>query len=211
MHILDGVLSTPVIAITSAAAVGLVAWSLKGTKEDDVPKIALTSAVFFVGSLVHVNVGGSSVHLLLSGIIGLILGRRTPMAISLALILQLLILNFGGLTSLGANIIDVSIPSMLVGSLVRPYLGKNKAVNFAVGAAAGCLSVILTVIFVSIMLLESNLRFGFGPFSALTGLIVGHIPVMLIELVVTGFAVSIIAEARPELFGMKRVGQMPDR
>ena len=87
MHILDGVLSPPVVAVTSVAAAGLVAWSLKGTKEEDVPKIAVTSALFFVGSLVHVNVGASSVHLLLSGIIGLVLGRRTPLAISIALIL----------------------------------------------------------------------------------------------------------------------------
>ena len=114
MHILDGVLGPPVVAATSVAAAGLVGWSLKDTKEKDIPQIALMSAVFFVGSLVHVNIGGSSVHLLLSGIIGLTLGRRTPVAVSIALILQLLILQFGGITSLGANIIDVSIPAMLI-------------------------------------------------------------------------------------------------
>ena len=29
MHILDGVLGTPVVAVTSVAAAGLVAWSVK--------------------------------------------------------------------------------------------------------------------------------------------------------------------------------------
>jgi len=203
MHILDGVLGTPVVAATSVAAAGVVAWSLKGTKEKDVPKIALMSAVFFVGSLVHVNVGGSSVHLLLSGIIGLVLGRRTPVAISIALILQLLILQFGGITSLGANIIDVSIPAMLIAALVRPYLGRSRKLDFACGAASGGLSVVVTVLFVSVMLIESNLRFGFGPFSAVTGLLVGHIPVVIIETVVTGFAVSMIAAVRPEMLGLE--------
>lgn len=204
MHILDGVLGTPVVAVTSVAAAGLVAWSVKGTKEKDIPKIALMSAVFFVGSLVHINIGGSSVHLLLSGIIGLVLGRRTPVAISLALILQLLIIHFGGLTSLGANIFDVSVPAMVVAFLVRPYMGKSRKLNFAMGAVSGGLSVILTIIFVSIMLIESNMRFGFGPFSAVTGLMVGHIPVMIIEAVVTGFAVQMIAQVRPEIIGLDR-------
>lgn len=202
MHILDGVLSPPVVAVTSVAAAGLVAWSLKGTKEEDVPKIAVTSALFFVGSLVHVNVGASSVHLLLSGIIGLVLGRRTPLAISIALILQLLILQFGGLTSLGANIIDVSLPAMLVAALVRPYLGRSYKTDLAVGAACGGLSVILTVLFVSVMLIESNMRFGFGPFSAVTGLMAGHIPIVVIEAVVTAFAVAAIMKTRPRLLGM---------
>ncbi len=206
MHILDGVLGTPVVAVTSVAAAGLVAWSAKGTKEKDVPKIALMSAVFFVGSLVHVNIGGSSVHLLLSGIIGMVLGRRTPLAVSLALILQLLIIHFGGLTSLGANIIDVSIPAMLVAFLVKPYLGEKRKVNFAVGAVSGGLSVILTIIFVSIMLIESNMRFGFGPFSAVTGLMIGHIPIVIIEAIVTGFAIQMIMQIRPEILDLQRPG-----
>lgn len=209
MHILDGVLGAPVVAVTSVAAVGLVGWSLKDTKEQEVPKIALMSAVFFAGSLVHVNLGGSSVHLLLSGIIGLVLGRRTPVAVSIALVLQLLILQFGGLTSLGANIIDVSVPAMLIAALVRPQLNRSRLCDAVCGAAVGGLSVILTVLFVSVMLIESNMRFGFGPFSAVTGLLVGHIPVIIIEMVVTGFAVCMVIKIRPELLGLKRKEEMP--
>ena len=103
MHILDGVLSTPVAAATSAAAAGLTAYSLVGTKEKEIPKIALMAAVFYVGSLIHVNIGGSSVHLLLSGIIGLMLGRRTPVAIAISLVLQLITIHFGGVTSLSQD------------------------------------------------------------------------------------------------------------
>ena len=94
MHILDGVLGTPVVVVTSVAAAGLVAWSVKGIKEKELPKIALMSSVFFVASMIHVNIGGSSVHLLMSGIIGLVLGRRTPFAIAVSLILQLLTIHF---------------------------------------------------------------------------------------------------------------------
>ncbi|MBQ1343588.1 MAG: energy-coupling factor ABC transporter permease, partial [Firmicutes bacterium] len=109
---------------------------------------------------------------------------------------------FGGLTSLGANIIDVSLPAMLVAALVRPYLGRSYKTDLAVGAACGGLSVILTVLFVSVMLIESNMRFGFGPFSAVTGLMAGHIPIVVIEAVVTAFAVAAIMKTRPRLLGM---------
>lgn len=199
MHILDGVLGAPVVAVTSVAAAGLVAWSLKGTKERDIPKIALMSAVFFAGSLIHVNIGGSSVHLLLSGIIGLVLGRRATLAIAVSLIVQLLTIHFGGLTSLGANIIDVSVPAMIIAWLIRPYIGKGKKMNFFCGAVSGGLSVIFTIVFVSIMLIESNVRFGYGPFNAIEGLMIGHIPVIVIEAIVTGFAVHMIAQIRPEM------------
>lgn len=204
MHILDGVLSLPVTAVTTAAAVGLIAWSIKGIREPEVPKIALMSAAFFAGSMIHVNIGGSSVHLLLSGLIGLILGRRTPVAISISLLLQWVILQFGGLTSFGANVIDVSVPAILIAALVRPRLGQKRVSDLIWGAAAGVAGVVLTVILVSLMLLESNIRFGFGPFSAIRGLMVGHLPVMFIEAPVTAFATAMIVRVRPELLISER-------
>ena len=205
MHILDGVLSTPVAAATSAAAAGLTAYSLVGTKEKEIPKIALMAAVFYVGSLIHVNIGGSSVHLLLSGIIGLMLGRRTPVAIAISLVLQLITIHFGGVTSLGANILDVSIPAMFSAWLVRPFIGKSPKRDFAFGALAGALSVIITVVMVSVWLVESNTRYGYGPFKAINSLMLGHIPIMIIEAVVTGFAVQMIGKTRPEMLQIPAV------
>ena len=55
---------------------------------------------------------------------------------------------------------------------------------------------------VSIMLIESNVRYGFGPFNAIEGLMIGHIPVMIIEAVVTGFAIQMIAQVRPEMLSL---------
>lgn len=204
MHISDGVLGTPVVAATSVAAAGLVAYSLKGTKEKEIPRIALMSAVFFVGSLVHINVGGSSVHLILSGIIGLVLGRRTPIAISIALLFQMLLFQFGGLSSYGANIIDVSVPAMIMAWLIKPILGKDSKRDFLGGFLAGSMSVALTIVFVSVMLIESNMRFGFGPFSSINGLMIGHIPIMLGEGIVTGFAVRMIMKTRPDIIGLSK-------
>lgn len=203
MHISDGVLSAPVVAGTAVVAAGFVAYGLKGMKEEEIPKVALMSATFFVGSLIHFSVGVSSVHLLLSGIIGLTLGKRTPVAIAVSLILQLLLLQFGGLSSLGANILSVSLPAMLIGALVRPHLGKNSKKDFALGAFAGGAGVVGTMFILILLLVESNLRFGYGAFSTANMLIIAHIPVVLIEAVVTGFAVQMIVKGKPEVFGIE--------
>ena len=204
MHISDGVLGLPVVIGSSAAAAGLLAYSIKGVKEQELPKIALMSAVFFTGSFIHFNIGASSVHLMLSGIIGLVLGRRTPIAVSAALLLQMLGFQFGGLSSYGANVFDVAVPTMLLSYFAKPFLGKSKKTDFICGFLCGGISVILTVVFVSFMLIESNLRFGFGPFSAVTGLMLGHIPLALIEAVVTGFAVRMIVQIRPEILDIRK-------
>ena len=47
---------------------------LKKLKEDKIPQAAILSAAFFVASLIHVPIGPSSVHLILNGIVGLMLG-----------------------------------------------------------------------------------------------------------------------------------------
>jgi cobalt/nickel transport system permease protein len=206
MHISEGVLSAPMVAATSVAAVGLVAYSLKGIKEEDIPRISLMSAVFFVGSFIHVNVGGSSVHLLLTGIIAIILGRRTPIAISIALLLQALLFQYGGLTTYGANIINMSLTPMIIASLIRPLLGEGSKKDTALGAFAGFSSVVFCLLCVSLMLVESNIRYGFGAFSSVNMLIVGHIPVMLIEAVVTGIAVRMILKVRPEIIKVNQEG-----
>jgi len=74
MHISEGVLSAPVLvtgAVLTATAVG---YSLKKMEHKEVPKVAILSSVFFVASLIHVPLGPSSVHLILNGIIGVLLG-----------------------------------------------------------------------------------------------------------------------------------------
>ncbi len=203
MHISDGVLSPTIIATTSVLATGLVAYSIKGTKEKELPKIALMATVFCVGSLIHFRVGPSSVHLLLSGVIGVILGRRAPIALCAALLFQFFVMQFGGITTLGANILSTSIPAISVGYITRYFL--KKGVNpLIVGGISGGISVAMTVCIVVIMLVESNLRFGIGPLSAAKTLAIGHVPVMIIEAFVTAFTLKYIMKTRPEIIMERR-------
>ena len=53
-----------------------------------IPRIALMTAAFFVASLIHVPIGPTSVHLLLNGLVGVLLGWRSALAIAVGLLLH---------------------------------------------------------------------------------------------------------------------------
>jgi cobalt/nickel transport system permease protein len=117
VHISDGVLTAPWSAAGFALA-GLLAlvgaWRMR---DDEIPRVAVLTAAFFVASLIAVRVGPTSVHLLLNGLVGVILGRRALLAIPVALFLQAALLGHGGFTSLGVNSCVMGLPALLAWQL----------------------------------------------------------------------------------------------
>ncbi|HIJ20834.1 MAG TPA: cobalt transporter CbiM, partial [Deltaproteobacteria bacterium] len=103
MHISEGILSGPVLISGVALAAAGTAIGLKKLDYERIPRAAILAASFFVASLIHVPVGPSSVHLILNGIVGLILGWGAFPVILVALVLQAIFFQFGGITTLGVN------------------------------------------------------------------------------------------------------------
>jgi cobalt/nickel transport system permease protein len=74
MHIVDGALS-PAVAISGGIlSAGGIALGLRQMTLEKIPAAGMLSATFFVASLVHVPIGPSSVHLIMNGLAGLVLG-----------------------------------------------------------------------------------------------------------------------------------------
>ena len=63
----------------------------------NLPKVAVVTSSFFVASLVHLPLGPTSVHLLLPGIVGALLGPAAFLSITIGLFLQSILFQFGGL------------------------------------------------------------------------------------------------------------------
>ena len=103
MHIAEGVLSAPVLITGAVVAAGAVAYGLKKLDPRQVMMAAILGAAFFVASLIHIPVGPSSVHLLLNGLLGVLLGWSAVPVIFVGLLLQAIVYGFGGLTVLGVN------------------------------------------------------------------------------------------------------------
>jgi cobalt/nickel transport system permease protein len=112
VHISDGVLTWPWLAAGFMLAGLLVAGAMIRVRDEEIPRIALTTAAFFVASLIHVPVGPTSVHLLLNGLLGVIVGRRAPLAVLLGLTLQAVLFGHGGFTTIGVNTCVMALPAL---------------------------------------------------------------------------------------------------
>src|SRR5262245_9350999 len=121
VHITDGILSAPWWLGGYAIAGALLLISAWRVRDEEIPHIALLTAVFFVVSLIHVPVGFTSVHLLMNGLIGIVLGPRAALAICCGLFLQywLMPVPHGGLQTLGVNTCVLAAPAILVWALLR--------------------------------------------------------------------------------------------
>jgi cobalt/nickel transport system permease protein len=127
MHISEGVLSAPVLISGAALTAVGTAIGLKKLDYEKVPQAAMLASVFFLATLVHVPVGPSAMHLVLNGLLGVILGWAAFPAILIGLALQALLFQFGGLTGLGVNTLNMALPAIicyyLFGRLARGGIG----------------------------------------------------------------------------------------
>jgi cobalt/nickel transport system permease protein len=117
VHISDGVLTAPWLAggFGLAAVLALAgAWRIR---DEEIPRVALLTAAFFVASLLHVPVGPSSAHLLLNGLVGVVLGWRAALAIPVGLFLQAALIGHGGFLALGVNSCIMVLPALLAWQL----------------------------------------------------------------------------------------------
>ncbi len=195
-HIPDGVLSLPVLAGGGSLAACGVAWGLHELDERRIPLVAILAAVFFAASLLAVPVGPSSVHLLLAGLMGLLIGPATFPAVMVGLLLQALLFGFGGLTTLGVNTLDIALPGVLLGVLFGPALARLSPGRAGLLAALGtALAVAGTGAMVVLALVLSSSEF--LPSAGI--MFLTYLPLMLGEAAVTGFAIVFLKRVRPEM------------
>lgn len=142
-----------------AAAILLVPALLR-VREEEVPRIALLTAAFFVSSSIHVKAGPTSVHLLLNALVGIVLGRRAPLAIVVGLFLQYILLAHGGYTTLGVNTTVISVPALLAGVLFRLLAGSRPSQRRAVwvGFTVGYFTVLLTAFLNALVLILGGIE-----------------------------------------------------
>ncbi|MBZ8135394.1 cobalt transporter CbiM, partial [Afifella sp. IM 167] len=198
MHIVDGALANQVVIGGAALAVAGIGIGLKMLPAEKMPAAGVLSATFFVASLVHVPIGPSSVHLIMNGLAGLVLGWAAFPALFVGLLLQAVFFGFGGLTVLGVNTVNIALPAVIAFYLCRRGIASPSPTQAAIwGAIGGGLAIALTTGFVAVALALSGEEF----LPAAKLVFFAHIPVMIIEALVTGAAVSLARKVKPELFG----------
>ncbi len=192
MHISEGVLSAPVLLAGWAVTAPAVAAILWRTRQSEIPRIACFSALFFVASFVHLPVGVSSMHLMLSGLVGAFLGSRAILAIFVALFLQGVFFGFGGLSVLGVNTAVIGFPAVLGGL----FAAAAKAQELKVRTQkiylflAGLVPIVCSMLLLDLVLFISGREFfAIATLISLEGAILA-----VLEGIITLFALSFITK-----------------
>lgn len=192
MHIAEGVLSAPVL-VGSGILSGMLCYvGFKRMPATEVPRVALVSALFFVGSFIHVPLGPTSVHLVLNGMVGLLLGLSAFPAILVALFIQALLFGFGGLTTLGVNLLIMALPALAVFFMMR--LLRHSLLQRVAPFIAGFSAVLLSAFLLVLMLALSGETF----LETARLAFFAYIPVMVIEGIITFFLIRFLKKVYPE-------------
>lgn len=196
MHISEGVLSGPVLFSGAALAATGTAIGLKRLDYDHIAKAGMLSGAFFVASLVHVPLGPTSVHLILNGLVGLLLGWAAFPAILVALVLQSVFFQFGGITALGVNATLMALPAVICHFAFSPFLfHRRPGVVVAAAFACGFLAVFLSGVIASLALMFTEESF----WTVAALVLAAHVPVMIIEGIITAMCILFLKKVQPAM------------
>ncbi len=201
MHIGEGVLAATragqgVLLVGTVAAAAGTMFGLRRLDEDQIPKAAVLGSAFFVASAIQVPMGPSSVHLILSGLMGLVLGWAVFPTVLVGLTLQAVFFGIAGPTVLGVNTLVMALPGVVCYYLFHGAVcSKHKQAVFFGGFLAGALGVILGAGLSAVAMIMAGQSFAL----LAKGFFALHVPVAAVEGLVTGSVVVLLRQVRPEL------------
>jgi cobalt/nickel transport system permease protein len=169
-----------------------------------VPQAALLTAAFFVASWIHIPVPPTSVHLILNGLLGVLLGYYAVPAILIGLFFQAVMFQHGGLTTLGVNLTMMGLPALLGSCLfrLRFLFGRESRAGAGLagflGGAAGLGLAVLIFYGLLVTTIPATLDMRMER-AAITALALAHIPVVLLEGFFTALVVLFLQRVRPDL------------
>ena len=194
MHLSEGVLSGPLLGAGVVLAVAGIGVGLSMMENRKVPEVAVVASALFVASLVRFPLGPVSVHLTLNGLAGILLGWTAFPAVFVALLLQALLFQYGGFTTLGANTVVMAAPAVAAYYIARPLVRNRRSAAFG-GLVAGALGALGGAAIIALLLM--------GTAESMKGLALAlaasYLPVAVVEAVVTAFVVMFLHKVKPEL------------
>jgi len=215
LHIPDGFLDAKTWVTTAAVSAGALSYGVKKTREvladRQVPLMGALSAFIFAAQMVNFPIiGGTSGHLIGATLAAVFFGPWVAMIMMATIVgLQCLVFLDGGLTVLGANILNIAIIAPFSGYFV--YRGINRAfsgerAHSAAVFAASWVSVMLASAAAALELAIS----GTAPLLlVLTAMLGWHLLIGLGEGAITVVAVKYVSKVTTaEKFAAKTGGEL---
>jgi cobalt/nickel transport system permease protein len=203
MHLSDGVVPMDWCTAGFVVAAILIAIGLRRLHEEDLPKIALVTAAFFVTSVIHLPLGITSVHAVMTGLIGAVLGGYAGIAIFIGLLMQAMLLGHGGFTTLGINTVSLALPALLFGTAFRrmltwPAIRRRSSIRYALSVALGAGSLLASLALQSVVLFLT-----IAEIPAIAGVwFLAHTALAVVEGILTAGIVDFLLRVKPELLGL---------
>lgn len=195
MHISEGILPWATLAGGYAASALGVAIGLKKIEDRQMVKTAMLSSTFFIASFIHIPLGPTNIHLVMNGFIGLLTGWSCFIAIGIALLLQALLFQFGGITTLGINTFNMALPALACFLIFSPFLSSKKISVLLTGFFSGFVSVFLSALLLSFSLVTAG-----EPFIPAAKLVfAANLPLMIVDGMITALALRFIERVKPEI------------
>jgi len=197
MHISEGVMTPEILIVGAVFAIAGTAVGLKKTEHKDIPSMGILTGAFFVASLVHIPLGPFSAHLVLNGLLGLLLGWKAFPSIMTGIILQALLFQFGGLTTIGLNTLNMALPAVACFYLFRRWVRVDSPPRSFMTAAFFCgfFSIFFSAILIGLSLSMAGKEF----IPAAKIAVAAHLPIMIIEGAITSACAMFLRKTAPEL------------
>ncbi|HEX5621689.1 MAG TPA: energy-coupling factor ABC transporter permease [Solirubrobacteraceae bacterium] len=206
MHIPDGFLTLEVAAACAVPAIGAVGYGLRAASreldERRVPLLGVTAAFVFAAQMLNFPVaGGTSGHFLGAALAAILLGPwLASVVLAVVLVVQSFLFADGGITALGANVLNMGvIGALVVGGLMvaaQRVLPKNRTTFLAVSGVGAWLAVMAGATATALELAIS----GTVPLGTVLPAMLGvHTLIGIGEAVITVAAVSAVLSTRPDV------------
>ncbi len=206
MHIPDGFLSPAVSGVTYGLSSLAVGWSLRRLKgeleERMVPLMGVMAAFVFSAQMLNFPIaGGTSGHLLGAALLAILLGPWAGMlAMTAVLVVQALVFQDGGVTALGANVLNMGVMGVLSAYGLYKAFGRLSGAFSAF--LAGWSSVFLAAVLCAFELSLSGTSPLVVTLPAMAGI---HALIGGVEGLITMAAVAFIRAIRPDLLAVRKV------
>ena len=141
MHIPNGFLTDPVCTASTLASAGAIGYAFARARETDNSRsaalMAATGAGIFAAQMVNFPVdGGTSGHVIGGALAAIVLGPwRAMLTMAVVLAAQCFVFGDGGISTLGANLLNMAVVATLVASLL--YQATTRRVDGAGGRLLG--------------------------------------------------------------------------
>jgi len=211
VHIPDGFLDPKIWVVADLVGIGYLAQAVRKTRKvlenRQIPTLAVMAAFIFAAQMINFPVaGGTSGHLLGGALATILLGPwNAGIIMTTVLIIQCLFFYDGGVTTLGANVLNMAVIAPWVAYAV--YQASTRLFKGQGGKVGGIfLASWLSVMFAALACSVEIALSGYIPLKVVLPAMTGwHALIGIGEGVITAVVVSVVSQAREMKAGEEKV------